>query len=83
MCYRHIGGRNRFDQRSFYGQRISADDLNYERPRICPRCLKERPDLVGRVGFGPRHHLPHPPLPSGQPMSGLQEEAGLAASICA
>ena len=43
MCYRHIGGRNRFDQRSFYGQRISDDDLNYDRPRICPRCLKERP----------------------------------------
>ena len=83
MYYRHIGGRNRFDQRSFYGQRISVDDLNYERPRICPRCLKESPHLVGRVGFGPRHRLPHPPLPSGQPMSGLQEEAGLAASICA
>src|SRR6266849_3903189 len=42
-CYRHIGGRNRFDQRSFYGQRISADDLNYKRPRICPRCLRESP----------------------------------------
>jgi hypothetical protein len=43
MHYRHIGGRNRFDQRSFYGQRISVDDLNYERPRICPRCLREAP----------------------------------------
>ena len=43
MCYRHIGGRNRFEQRSFYGQRISDDDLNYDRPRICPRCLKQRP----------------------------------------
>jgi hypothetical protein len=43
MCYRHIKGRNRFDQRSFYGERVSADDLNYKRPRICPRCLKERP----------------------------------------
>jgi hypothetical protein len=43
MCYRHIGGRNRFAQRSFYGQRISDDDLNYNRPRICPRCLKQRP----------------------------------------
>ncbi len=41
MCYRHIGGRNRFDQRSFYGERISVDDLNYKCPRICPRCLKE------------------------------------------
>jgi hypothetical protein len=43
MCYRHIGGRNRYDQRSFYGDRISVDDLNYERPRICPHCLKESP----------------------------------------
>ena len=43
MCYRHIGGPNRFDQRSFYGKRISVDDLNYNRPRICPRCLKESP----------------------------------------
>jgi hypothetical protein len=43
MCYRHIGGRNRFDQRSFYGQRISVDDLNYERPRICPRCFRDSP----------------------------------------
>ena len=43
MYYRHIGGRNRFDQRSFYGQRISDDDLNYDRPRICPGCLKESP----------------------------------------
>jgi hypothetical protein len=42
MCYRHIGGRNRFEQRSFYGQRITDDDLNYDRPRICPRCLKQR-----------------------------------------
>jgi len=43
LCYRHIGGRNRFDQRSFYGQRISVDDLNYRRPRVCPRCLRENP----------------------------------------
>ena len=43
MCYRHIGGRNRFDQRSFYGQRISVDDLNYKRPRICSLCLRENP----------------------------------------
>jgi len=43
MHYRHIGGRNRFDQRSFYGQRISDDDLNYDSPRICPRCLQQRP----------------------------------------
>jgi hypothetical protein len=43
MHYRHIGGRSRFDQRSFYGQRISVDDLNYERPRICSPCLREAP----------------------------------------
>lgn len=43
MCYRHIRGANRFHQRSFYGERISADDLNYKRPRVCPSCLKDRP----------------------------------------
>ena len=43
MHYRHIRGNNRFDERSFYGQRISDDDLNYDRPRICPGCLKESP----------------------------------------
>jgi hypothetical protein len=43
ICYRHIRGNNRFDERSFYGQRISDDDLNYDRPRICPGCLKESP----------------------------------------
>ena len=53
MYYRHIGGRNRFDQRSFYGQRISDDDLNYERPRICPRCLKERPIWWAVWDLGP------------------------------
>jgi hypothetical protein len=43
MCYRHINGRTRFDQRLFYGERITADDLNYRFPRICPRCLGEHP----------------------------------------
>ena len=43
ICYRHIPGNNRFDERSFYGQRISDDDLNYDRPRICPGCLMESP----------------------------------------
>ena len=28
MCYRHIKGRGLFEQRLFYGERISADDLN-------------------------------------------------------
>lgn len=43
MCYRHVKGRNRHNQRLFYGQRISADDLNYGCPRLCPACLRERP----------------------------------------
>ena len=43
MCYRRIKGRDRFDQRSFCGNRVSADDLNYGRPRLCPACLRERP----------------------------------------
>lgn len=29
MCYQHVKGRNRFKQRSFYGETISAYDLNY------------------------------------------------------
>ncbi len=43
MCYRHVKGRNRHNQRLFRGQRISADDLNYGCPRLCPACLRERP----------------------------------------
>jgi hypothetical protein len=42
MCYHHVKGRNRFKQRSFYGDTISADDLNYRRPRLCTSCLRER-----------------------------------------
>jgi hypothetical protein len=43
MCYRRIRRRDQFDQRSFYGKPISTDDLNYQRPRLCPACLRERP----------------------------------------
>ena len=43
MCYHHVKGRNRFKQRSFYGEAISADDLNYRKPRLCTACLRERP----------------------------------------
>jgi hypothetical protein len=43
MCYHHVKGRNRFKQRSFYGERVSADDLNYRHPRLCFACLRERP----------------------------------------
>jgi len=44
MCYRPIHKeRGRFLQRLFYGKRVSADDLNYRRPRLCPVCLRERP----------------------------------------
>ena len=82
MCYRHIKGRNRFDQRSFYGERVSGDDLNYKRPRICPRCLEECPVLVGCLGPWPRHNMRSPPLSSRQSVSGLRKEAGLAASGC-
>ena len=42
MRYRAIPGEGRFLQRSFCGERITADDLNYRRPRICPDCLKAR-----------------------------------------
>ena len=43
ICYRRIKGPGRFKQRSFHGERISADDLNYGCPRLCPACLRERP----------------------------------------
>ena len=43
MCYHHVKGQNRFKQRSFCGQRVSADDLNYRHPRLCSACLRERP----------------------------------------
>jgi hypothetical protein len=43
MCYHYVKGRNRFKQRSLYGETISADDLNYRKPRLCPACLRERP----------------------------------------
>jgi hypothetical protein len=60
ICYHHVKGRSRFKQRSFYGETISADDLNYRWPRLCPACLRERPiwwavwDL-GLIGACPRH----------------------------
>jgi hypothetical protein len=43
MCYRPIRVDGRYRQRSFCGERITADDLNYERTRVCPDCLKDRP----------------------------------------
>ena len=43
MCYHHVKGRNRFKQRSFCGETVSADDLNYGSPRLCPACVRERP----------------------------------------
>ncbi|HYL15787.1 MAG TPA: TniQ family protein [Terriglobales bacterium] len=43
MCYTHVKGRNRFKQRSFYGETISADDLNYRKPRLCTACLRDHP----------------------------------------
>jgi hypothetical protein len=43
MCYHHVKGPNRFKQRSFYGEAISADDLNYRKPRLCTACLRDHP----------------------------------------
>jgi hypothetical protein len=42
MCYRHVKGRRRHNLRLFCGERVSADDLNYGCPRLCPACLRER-----------------------------------------
>jgi hypothetical protein len=68
ICYCHIKGRGRFHERSFHGERISADDLNYGRPRLCPPCLRERPiwwavwDL-GLVTACPAHRCLAQPVP--------------------
>jgi hypothetical protein len=43
MCYHHTKGWNRFKQRSFYSETISADDLNYRKPRLCTACLRDHP----------------------------------------
>jgi hypothetical protein len=44
MCYRSINKeRGRFRERLFYDKRVSCDDLNYRRSRLCPKCLRDRP----------------------------------------
>jgi hypothetical protein len=43
MSYRHIKGPGRFEERSFYGHAVRADQFNYRRPRVCPHCLREQP----------------------------------------
>lgn len=43
MSYTYLPGRDRLHQRSFSGDHISTDHLNYRRPRLCPACLGERP----------------------------------------
>jgi hypothetical protein len=52
ICYRRIQGSHRHNQRLFYGERISADDLNYRCPRLCPACLRERPIWWAIWDFG-------------------------------
>ena len=32
--------------------------LNYRRPRLCPACLRELADLVGRLGSRARRRMP-------------------------
>ena len=60
MCYRHIKGPGRFDERLFYGRVVRADQFNYRRPRVCPQCIKDQPvwwavwDL-GLLAACPRH----------------------------
>jgi hypothetical protein len=40
MCYRHVKGPGRFEERLFYGRAVRADQFNYRRPRVCPQCIK-------------------------------------------
>lgn len=61
LCYRSLQRRDRSAQRLFCGEPVSADDLNYGHPRLCPLCLRERPiwwaawDLA-LVTVCPLHH---------------------------
>ena len=43
LCYRPAKGKGRFQRRSFLGQVIGANHLNYRYPRVCPGCLRESP----------------------------------------
>lgn len=43
MSYRSIKETGRGGERIFYGRRVSAGQFNYQRFRICPTCLRERP----------------------------------------
>lgn len=43
ICYRRVRDEGRYFLRSFCGQSITADALNYGRTRVCPDCLRERP----------------------------------------
>jgi hypothetical protein len=42
ISYRHVKGPERFQQRSFCGHTVRADQFNYQRPRVCPECLREQ-----------------------------------------
>jgi len=52
MCYRHVKGLSKNNQRLFYGKRVSADHLNYGNPRLCPACLRARPIWWAVWDFG-------------------------------
>jgi hypothetical protein len=43
MCYHPVEGQHRYAQRSFHGEPIGIDHLNYGCPRVCPSCLREQP----------------------------------------
>lgn len=42
MAYLRVGSHGPFRKRSFFGQEIAADRLNYGRPRFCPACLRQQ-----------------------------------------
>ena len=71
MCYHHVKGRNRFKQRSFYGEPISADDLNYRKPAPVPCLPSGAPDLVGGLGSRACRCMPDTPLHLTQSVPGL------------
>ncbi len=45
--YRSVKGPHEFLQRSFFGNCISSNFLNYDAPRVCPACISENPTCLG------------------------------------
>lgn len=52
MCYLRTLEPGSFHRRTFFGQTIAADRLNYGWPRVCPHCLQEKLVWLGTWDLG-------------------------------